>query len=42
MVMDLRRHVRRRDAGLGRKIDGGTRAQAIAAARMTFVVLMLR
>jgi hypothetical protein len=39
--MDLRRELCRRDAELGRKIDGRAAAQTVAAARKSLVVLML-
>ena len=39
--MDLRRELCRSHAELGRKIDCGAAAQAVAAARKTLVVLML-
>ena len=41
LVMDPRRQLRWRYAELGRKIDGGATAQAVAAAPKPFVVLML-
>src|SRR5712692_322049 len=41
VVMDLRRKICRSDSELGRKIDRGGAAQAVAAARKAVVVLML-
>ena len=41
VVMDFCWKLCRRDTELGRKIDGRTAAQAVAAARKCFVVLML-
>ena len=39
--MDLRRKFGRRDAGIGRNIDGRAAAEAVAAAGKSLVVLML-
>ena len=41
VIMDLRRQFGRRDAELGRKIDGRTAAEAVAAAGKSLVVRML-
>ena len=41
VVMELRREFGRRDAGIGRKIDGRAAAEAVAAARKAIVVPML-
>ena len=41
VVMDLRREFGRRDAGIGRNIDGRAAAEAIAAARKAIVVPVL-
>ena len=41
VISDLRRQLGRRDAELGRKIDGRTAAEAVAAAGKSFVVRML-
>jgi hypothetical protein len=38
VIVDLRCELGRRDAELGRKIDGRTAAEAVAAARKSFVV----
>jgi hypothetical protein len=39
--MELRREFGRRDAGIGRKINGRAAAEAVAAARKAIVVPML-
>ena len=41
VISDLRRQLGRRDAELGRKIDGRTAAEAVAAAGKSLVVRML-
>jgi len=41
VVMELRREFGRRDAGIGRKINGRAAAEAIAAARKAIVVPVL-